>query len=146
MRRSMLVLVSGLLLGLGLVARAEYRPLGNLQYALLQTREAGPICVTIDGVDWDIEKIRDEYHTPWTWPEGTEASLRKHLAREHHVIGLERLSFADVKKIHAVIHERERAAKPLTLSRPAPAPAPVYRSTCPGGVCPAPRRGWFQWK
>lgn len=104
-------------------------------------------CVTIDGIDWDLDKIRAEFRTSWTWPGTTEASLRKHLASEHRTQGLDRLSFDDLRKVHAVIHEREKHAKATSpLIRASPAPR---TSTCPGGVCPAPNRSrglFFKWR
>ena len=105
-------------------------------------------CVTIDGVDWDLDKIRAEYRTPWSWPGMTEQSLRLHLTSEHRVVGLERLSFDDVRRIHSVIHERERVT--IKVKSPTIRADPARVSQCPGGVCPAPggvRQGWlFQWQ
>lgn len=109
--------------------------------------EAKPLCVTIDGVDWDLGKIRAEYRTAWTWPGMTEQSLRQHLAKEHRVSRLDKLAFDDLKRIHAVIHEREKAVRPAAVPiRASPAPR---QSSCPGGVCPAPNRSrglFFKWR
>lgn len=110
--------------------------------------EPAALCITIDGVDWDLDKIRAEYHTPWSWPGNTEKSLRSHLAAEHHIQGLDQLSFDDVRKIHAVIHEREQSALRARSQPIRASPAP-RASSCPGGVCPAPNRSrglFFKWR
>jgi hypothetical protein len=102
-------------------------------------------CVTIDGVDWDLNKLRSEYRVPWTWPDMTEASLRKHMASDHRVPEIDRISFEDLKVIHSVIHEREQ--KQLKTR---PTPSVPVRSACPGGVCPSPMsrksRGFLFWR
>jgi hypothetical protein len=109
--------------------------------------EAIPHCVTIDGIDWDIDKLRAEYRGPWTWPDMTEQSLRRHMASEHRVPEIDRISFDDLKVIHSVIHEREQR----TLKTKSMPSVPV-RSNCPGGVCPSPmstrsRSGFFfRWR
>lgn len=109
------------------------------------------LCVTIAGVDYDLDDILKDYRTDWTWPGMTEESLREHLAGgPHRVTGIDELPFATVKKLHAALHEREeRQAK---AAQPKSAP----RLNCPGGVCPQPqyqivpqyqRRGLFgRWR
>lgn len=97
-------------------------------------------CVTIKGVDYDLEPILLEYRSEWTWPGATEQTLREHLAREHQVTGIESLTFAQVRKLHAVLHER---AKKVTVVTAAPQQVLIKASPsrCPGGVCPTqPRR------
>ncbi len=94
-----------------------------------------PVCVTIAGVDHDLKPLLAEYRRAWTWPGEDESSLRRHLA-EHQVSGIERLSFDQLRKIHAVIHERELLQKPVSVPISQPR---VMQSNCPGGVCPAPQ-------
>lgn len=116
--------------------------------------ECKPVCVTIDGVDWDLDKIRAEYRTPWTWPNGTEASLRSHLKATHRIKDIDRIGFDDLKMIHAVIHERERVK--TKLHSPPAMPTQSSPSRCPGGVCPSPgatrstwtsrQRGFLFWR
>ena len=105
-----------------------------------------PVCVTIDGIDWDLDKLRFEYRGPWTWPDMTETSLRRHMAIEHRVPDINRIFFSDLKMIHAVIHEREQQ----TLKTKTP-PVAAPQSRCPGGVCPSPTttarsRLFFRWR
>jgi len=88
-----------------------------------------PRCVKVNGVDEDLDALLKHYRREWTWPGMTEATLRGHL-REHGVSDFERLSFAECRQLHAVIHERELVAKSAQRVQ--------SRSTCPGGVCPAP--------
>jgi len=110
--------------------------------------ESTPHCVTIDGIDWDIDKLRAEYRTRWTWQGNTEQALRSHLATEHRIEGIERLSFSDIQKVHAVIHEREQKALHARSQVIRASPAP-RASMCPGGVCPAPSRSrglFFKWR
>lgn len=94
-------------------------------------------CVTIQGVDYDLQPILLEYRREWTWPGDTEATLRAHLRDEHKVTGIESLSDREIRKLHAVLHERAKAAQVRATIRA----DPVVRSGgCPGGVCPAPQR------
>lgn len=94
-------------------------------------------CVKIAGVDHDLDAILKEYRREWTWPGMTEQSLRNHL-REHQIANYDGLTFNELKKLHAALHERE-AAKPAQVAVPVASP-------CPGGVCPnpgyAPTRRW----
>jgi len=117
----------------------------------IPTTTANPapaLCVTIAGVDWDVEQIDAEYKRAWTWPGMTESTLKAHL-REHEATGFDGLSFAQLQRIHAVIHEREaatirqsRIVQPATIRS-----SRTVQSGCPGGVCPqyrpAMRQGWF---
>lgn len=108
--------------------------------------ESKPRCVTIDGIDYDLDPILAEHKTDWTWPGGTEQSLREHLKATHKATGLEALSRSELAKLHAVLHDREQRAKTPQLTAP-----PVPQSRCPGGVCPIPsatrtRRGFFLWR
>lgn len=114
------------------------------------------LCITIAGVDYDLMPILKSYVRPWTWPGTDEQSLRDHLHSETHKVGgIDELSFAEIKRLHAALHERERRAvqpmvPPAPKAVPSPTkatPAPVYRSpsSCPGGVCPQPQyRQWSQ--
>lgn len=98
------------------------------------------LCVKIAGVDHDMDVIEAEYRRAWTWPGMTEASLRQHL-REHQV-DASGLTYEQCQKVHAVIHERELSAGVVRakVNSPVSVRQPVTRSSCPGGVCPAP--GW----
>jgi len=110
--------------------------------------ESKPRCVSIDGVDYDLDPLLNEYRRAWTWPGNTEQSLRNHFATDHKTTGLDSLTFTELKKLHAVLHERELATK----AKPAVTPPAPVRSGCPGGVCPSPsyqtpRRGmFFRWR
>lgn len=102
-----------------------------------------PLCIKINGIDQDLDAILTTPSQLWTWPGMTESSLRRHLAVEHGVEEIETLTFSQIKKIHAVLHEREQKQKPAAPKQPA------QRSGCPGGNCPqsAPRRRglFFNW-
>lgn len=114
--------------------------------------------VFINGAPTDLPAyLAKWYRVPWTYP----GTIESHLT-EHGVTGFESLSKADKEKLHAAIHEQEKAAAPKAPVRVVAAPAPkvvyratVYSSGCPGGVCPAPQwngyssgqyrsRGWFR--
>lgn len=114
-------------------------------------------CVTVDGIDYDLDTILSEWREDWTWPKedgsyggSTEVSLRKHLSDPRHkVTGIENLDFETLKKIHSVLHAREEAveaSKPKVIPKVKPAPpkpvqgTPRAYSPCPGGVCPRPKR------
>lgn len=116
-----------------------------------------PFCVTVDGIDYNLDEILSEYKGTWTWPSvdgshnGTdERSLRLHLSSgRHRVTGLDGLDFDTLKKVHSVLHEREEAlaaSKPKVGVEVKPAPQrpiqslPRASSPCPGGVCPQPQR------
>lgn len=111
--------------------------------------ERKPRCVTIDGIDYDLEPILSEYRRPWTWPGMTESSLRQHFANDHQTTGLDSLTFDELQKLHAVLHERETAT---TRTQQAPPPVAAPQSRCPGGVCPSPSttgsrsRLFFRWR
>jgi hypothetical protein len=136
-----------------------YDPLGLLVLPVVPTAPPvqRPACITVDGVDYDLDTILSEYTSPWTWPtEGgqyggkDEKSLRLHLSSDgHQVTGIENLDFETLKKVHAVLHEREEALaaskhKPVPKVKPAPPRAvqgtPRASGPCPGGVCPAPQQ------
>lgn len=129
-----------------------YDPLGLTPPATAETR-----CITVDGVDYDLDTILAEYNTTWTWPKldgshggDDEASLRKHLSDPRHkVTGIENLDFETLKKVHSVLHAREEAVEASKLKAvPKATPAlpktvqgtPRGSGPCPGGVCPAPQR------
>lgn len=103
-------------------------------------------CITVRGVDYDLEPILAEYRVEWTWPGGTEQTLREHLREEHGVTGIESLTDRDIRKLHAVLHERAKKAVSHSAIRASPAPR---QSSCPGGVCPVPNRSrglFFKWR
>lgn len=102
-------------------------------------------CVTIRGVDYDLEPILTEYRTEWTWPGGTLQTLREHLRDEHQVTGLDGLSDREIRKLHAVLHERAKKVARASSGPPVVRIGPVSSSRCPGGVCPVPSgsRGWL---
>lgn len=122
-------------------------------------KTAHALCVTIAGVDWDIEQIDAEYKRAWTWPGMTESSLKAHL-REHDVTGFDGLSFEQLQRIHAVIHERESVVQDYlttenaTFRQPRIVQPATIRSSrtvqsCPGGECPqyrSTRQGWFSFR
>jgi hypothetical protein len=103
-------------------------------------------CVTIDGIDYDVEPILTEYRRAWYWPGNTEQSLRVHFKTSHRTRGIDSLTFDELQKLHAVLHERELRVKIKTTTQ-----APV-RSACPGGVCPTNNatgsrsRLFFRWR
>lgn len=149
-----------LILASSLVAEDRPRFIANVVKAdAVPVNPAPALCVTIAGVDWDIEQIDAEYKRAWTWPGMTESSLKAHL-REHEVTGFDGLSFGQLQRVHAVIHEREAATvRQSRIVEPATGkqslqvqPATIrnsrtVQSGCPGGVCPqyqpAMRQGWF---
>jgi hypothetical protein len=120
-----------------------------------------PLCVTIDGIDYDLPQlVADWYESPWTWVGSQDANgLRKHLA-EHGVTNIDGLSFATLKKLHAALHEKEIAANdtrrvvgatgdlqlfgdvqpkhnpPDLAVTPPDGNSPVIPETCPNGQCP----------
>lgn len=106
-------------------------------------------CITVKGVDYDLAPILATRSADWTWPGGTESSLRSHLRDSHGITGIDALPFVDVRKIHAVYHEREAATVNRSVQQ---VTIPRAVSNCPGGVCPQPsyqatqRRGlrWFR--
>lgn len=136
-----ILLCSSLLAGDRVPFRVTCRPVFVANTGL--SVEQPTLCVTIDGVDWDLDKIRAEYRTAWTWPDGTEASLRTHLRASHRIKDIDRISYDDLKKIHAVIHERERVK--LKSSPPPAMPTQSSPVGCPGGVCPSPRSTRSTW-
>lgn len=117
----------------------------------VESNSKHPRCVTINGIDYDIEPILAEHRRDWTWPGGTEQSLRDHLKAEHDVTGIEKLSRSELAKIHAVIHEREKKTRSIPAAPPVVKPL-ASPSRCPGGVCPSPtvnrpRGGFlFRWR
>lgn len=111
------------------------------------------LCITVRGIDYDLEPILATKTAEWTWPGGTEASLRDHLWIAHGIAATARLPFVTLRKIHAVYHEREEAERKRATVTTKTTSTAV--SNCPGGVCPAPayrmqttttRRGrqWFR--
>lgn len=92
------------------------------------------LCVNVNGVDYDLDVMLSEWKRNWTWPGNTETSLRQHLRQPPHIVGgIDDLPYDTIKRIHAVLHERELRATP------AKSPAILPRSNCPGGVCPTPQ-------
>lgn len=127
------------LLTSSVVAGPPYLVNAPHKYEVTPRVSAAPSCIKINGIDYDLEPILSTPSQSWTWPGMTEASLRRHLATEHGVEDIDALSFGQVKKIHAVLHEREQKPKPAVPRQPA------QRSGCPGGNCPQsqPRRRGF---
>lgn len=125
---------------------------------------ASGLCVTIDGIDYDLPQlIADFYESPWTWTGDQDAiGLKAHLA-EHGVQGIDDLPFATLKKLHAAVHEKEALAQvsgsaspvssvglqlfgdvqpaPPPAPEPQAHPAPQPRNDCPNGNCPVIVRG-----
>lgn len=107
----------------------------------LFTLDLPTLCVTIDGIDYDLDEILKSYVVPWTWPGTDEKTLREHLHSERHKVGgIDELSFEELKKLHAAIHERE---KPVVKDPPPVRQQPVR--SCPSGNCPVPQsQQWSQ--
>jgi len=114
-----------------------------------------PLCITVDGVDIDLDELLSEYQNAWTWPKtdgshggDDEESIRHHLSDPRHgVQGIDALDFETLKKVHAVLHEREERAKEAATKatkppvvKSLPVILPQASSNCPNGVCPVPQR------
>ena len=113
------------------------------------------ICITVDGVDVDLDELLSEYQNAWTWPKtdgshggDDETSIRQHLTDPRHAVtGIDGLDFETLQKVHAVLHEREERAKEAVAKaskspvvKSLPVLLPQAGSSCPNGVCPVPRR------
>lgn len=128
-----------------------------------------PLCITIHGVDWDLQSLLKTWckaDTQWTWPGDHDAfplaTLRRHLAEpEHAVTGIESVPDSLLPEIHEAMHEMELAQvqKPQAAE---PSPAPTKAVTvsslpeivlnarpanpCPNGLCPRPNSSSVQSK
>jgi hypothetical protein len=127
--------------------RAEYEPLRVtvIEYSPLTAKRIPravqrALCIKVRGVDYDLEPLLAEYRVEWSWPGGTEQSLRDHLRDDHGVTGIETLSDREIRKLHAVLHERTKRTARAASGPPIVTFGPVRSSACPGGVCPVPSR------
>ena len=101
-----------------------------------------------------VRDYQPTYRTTWTWPGGTEFSLRRHLIQDgRHGFDaneINRMTFAQLKAVHSSDHEHTLDRKRIHEVPNEPKRVIVQRPTatsCPGGVCPINarpvRRGLF---
>jgi hypothetical protein len=160
------VLVGLFLAGIGAIERASAEETGprfvpnvipRFEPTVPSQADVPPLCITVDGVDIDLDELLSEYQNAWTWPktDGShggedEESIRHHLSDpKHSVQGIEALDFETLKKVHAVLHEREERAKEAAAKtvkpvvKSLPVLLPQASSSCPNGVCPIPQRNYY---